>query len=372
MLLAPATPLFGGLLIRFLATYVAIFRLLWITDKVKGEFGILKVRQDGNVTELLLPLNEDTKAQGKQSLFWASRLGHCVVEPGEIGSDGRWFKVHKDYGQQPIGTDGAWLSGWLGERLEHFGDIEYDIVKLPNGTLATQTKKSSQNWVIHVHGRKTLVAETYRNFEQFDELGFRQLSISHETDQKPMGLGKHRTTLGFQEWKQLEAAVVHAQGQGAKKIVLFGWSLGGMIVGQFLRNSTIRTSVVGSIFDSPMFDVRNTLRLQAELSGYSAEFADEVCERVRLSKLLRILGYPKLDFDAFSLSIHRIESELPSLLMYSKNDGYVAYEDAESFAQLNRSVRLVEFPSARHCRLMNSDPVRYAETIKSFISELDI
>ena len=57
-----------------------MFRLLWLTPKVKGEFSILKSEQSDNTTFVLLPDNADTQAPGIQSLFWNSRKGHCVVE----------------------------------------------------------------------------------------------------------------------------------------------------------------------------------------------------------------------------------------------------------------------------------------------------
>lgn len=371
-LVSPCHAAFGGQLLRFFARYVAVFRLLWITKRVKGDFRILKVAESNGTYRVLLPHNEDTRAAGTQSLFWASRRGHAMVEPGETAAEGRWFNILANYGDKPVPTNGAWLSGWLGERLEHFGSLSYETVQLPNRTMAISTRGSGGNWIIHVHGRKTLIGETLRNFSLFASLGFSQLSFSQETDPKPMGLGKHRSTLGFQEWKQLEEAVLYAKSNGAEKVLLFGWSLGGMIVGQFLNKTKFADNIIGAIFDSPMFDVRNTLRLQAKLSGYDDQFADEVCELIKRSKLLRFLGYPKLDLDAFSLGRSALEKSVPSLLLYSKNDGYVAYEDAERFARINKSVTLVQFPGARHCRLSNSNPAKYEETIRTFVSKLQI
>jgi alpha-beta hydrolase superfamily lysophospholipase len=359
-------------LLRYFAKYVAIYRLLWITKKVKGDFRILSVAENAGAYRVLLPHNDDTAANGTQSLFWASRRGHALVEPAEATDEGRWFNILVNYGATPVATKGAWLSGWLGERLEHFGNLAYERVQLPNKTRAIRTRSSSAKWVVHVHGRKTLVGETLRNFSLFDSLGFNQLSFSHETDPKPLGLGKHRSTLGFQEWKQLEEAVIFAKSNGAEKVLLFGWSLGGMIVGQFLNSSKLTDVVAAAIFDSPMFDVRNTLRLQAKLSGYDEQFADEVCELIKGSKILRLLGYPKLVFDQMSLCRSALDSTVPSLVLYSKNDGYIAYEDAERFAHINRSVTLVEFPGARHCRLSNSNPAKYEETIRTFVSKLQI
>ena len=358
-------------MLRFIARYVAMFRLLWLTPQIKGEFKILEVSNGPEGLKVLLPLNEDTKANGIQSLFWDSRKGHALVEPDQVVASGRWFRVHANYGLELKATAGAWLSGWLGERPEDFGLTNVEEVRLPNGTLGLLTNLNSTKWIIHVHGRKTLYGETLRNFKLLHEIGFRQLAISHETDPKPYGLGKRRSTLGLIEWRQVLAAVSFAGRNGATEVVLFGWSLGGMMVGQFMRK--VKSSiVVGAIFDSPMFDVRNTLRLQALLSGYEAKFADEVCTLIANSTLLRALGYPKMIVDDLSLAMNRLECEVPMLAMYSKNDGYVAFEDVEQFAKINSGAKLVEFQGARHCRLKNSDPGRYEQEVKLFLAQFGI
>jgi hypothetical protein len=337
---------------------------------VRGEFPILAVEKHGGQKMVLLPNNSDTAMEGRQSLFWESRKGHCVVEPGNVEAAGRWYKVIENFGLPLRITSGAWLSGWLGERPEHFGIENYDEIRLPNGALSWHTQGNSEDWVIHVHGRKTLMGETLRNLALFSKAGFSQLTISLETDPKPFGLARRRSNLGANEWKQLEQAVRYALEHGASRIVLFGWSLGGMIVGQYLRKSEINQAIIAAIFDSPMFDVRNTLRVQAKLAGFDDNFADEMCGLISKSKLLRLLGYPKLEVDNFSLAKNSCNTQVPMLVLYSSNDGYVEYRDVYDFADLNPTTMVIDFPLGRHCRLRNSNVERYDSMLAEFISRL--
>jgi alpha-beta hydrolase superfamily lysophospholipase len=108
------------------------------------------------------------------------------------------------------------------------------------------------------------------------------------------------------------------------------------------------------------------------MSGYNSQFADEVCELIRNSQLLKFLGYPDIDVDSFSLSKNALESDVPMLVMYSSNDAYISWEDSPKFCELNDSAIAIEFPGARHCRLKNSDPDRYEQVIREYISKLEI
>jgi pimeloyl-ACP methyl ester carboxylesterase len=172
------------------------------------------------------------------------------------------------------------------------------------------------------------------------------------------------------EWKLVEQAVNFAKANGAKEIILFGWSLGGMICGQYLKRASDTSMVRAAVFDSPMFDVRNTLRFQAGLSGYSDQFADEVCELISKSFLLRLLGYPVMKVDEFSLAKNPIDTHIPMLVLYSLNDGYIQIKDALEFAEINQNVVLQEFEGARHCRLRNSNVELYERTLKDFVAKL--
>jgi pimeloyl-ACP methyl ester carboxylesterase len=349
---------------RYIKGILAAIKLQILGSKMKGEFKILSVVKDGNRTLVTLPRSQDTEVPGVQSLFWDSRAGHAVVQAVSRDSETVSFELLKIFRAEPEANIECWLSGWLGETPEDFGFNNYETVQLANRTQAWLVRRSSSRWIVHVHGRNALRGETLRNLKQFDELGFNQLTISHESDARPAGLRRRRSKLGATEWRQIETAVNFAQEQGATEITLFGWSLGAMFVGQFLLQSSKRELVSKVIFDSPLIDYPSTLRLQATLAAYSSSFGDYVVKLLLSSQVLQVLGFGfrKLPTLLFELNV-------PALVLYSKSDGFVSMENIEDLKNLNQKLELVEFVNGRHCRLFNQNEDFYKASLAAFISK---
>ena len=358
---------------KYVVALVAAIRVLWLDRKIKGDFAILSVKTSAGRTYVQLPITADTESKAKLSLFWKSRLGHAVVQRVEdIVTSERTFIVLENYGEELIPTKGAWLSGWLGDRPEHFGYSENHRVSLSNGTSALQVLGDKKRWIIHIHGRKASYAETLRNFKQFSELGFSQLAISHETDPMPLGLGGTRSELGATEWKQLEVAVKHARSQGAEKIILFGWSLGGLFVNQFLAHSKETSAIVAAVFDSPLLDYRGTLQLQAGRTGVDRSIVDRTIRLITSSKIIRILGFKNVPIESLSALNSPLPIQIPSLLFHSSNDGYISMNGVYRYQELNPKTKLVEIVGARHCRLFNEDTEKYQRAIADFVASNQI
>ncbi len=349
---------------RYLKAIYAAIRLQRLGGKISGEHKIQAVLPDSNQLIVQLPKSPDTLVPGVQSLFWNSREGHAIVKPLGSDSESVSFELVKAFRNLPKKGDSVWLSGWLGESPKDFG-FEATEEKLSNGTIALTSRKNSSTWVIHVHGRNATMAETYRNFKQFSDLGFNQLFLAHETDAKPYGLGKKRSFLGANEWRQVELAAQHALDQGASEIVLFGWSLGAMFVGQFLLNSKLANAVTGFVLDSPLIDYPSTLRLQATLAGLDEDFGNYVSWLLTKSKLLRALGYgyEKLPSILFHVDI-------PGLVLFSRTDGYVSMERIDELSAANANLSLLEFANGKHCRLYNQDPAMYQKAVSDFLRSL--
>ena len=357
---------------KYLLALVAAIKVLRLGKKIQGDFSIIKVEASKGSTFVYLPVNEDTACLGELSLFWNSRKGHAVVRstPTQEIADLIRFELLKNLGEPLRQTDGAWLSGWLGDKPEDFGfNSQQSFTKLPNGTKAFISDRPSSNWVIHIHSRKATYAEPLRNAKQFDELGFSQLSISHLSDSPPNGFGIRRSTLGSKEWTQVSDAVEFVKDKGAQKIILFGWSLGGMMVNQYLSNAEVPNEVTAIIMDSPLLDYRSTLRVQALRAGYPEATGDQVADVITSSRVLRALGFSNVAIDEISALNKSLRVQLPTLLIYSLNDGYISMDGVFKYQELNNKVKLIDVPDGRHCRLFNQDKEKYQDSIALFVKE---
>ena len=341
-----------------------------MTGPITGEFKVLAQTELNGDTLIDLPRNLDTRTKAVQSLFWNSRRGHLVVQavPNQETRELIRFKVLKRISVDlPEVGARVWLSGWLGEEPKHF-DLQDSVseVHLSNGTTGWLFDNSSSKWVIHVHGRRAAMGETLRNIKQFKALGYTQLTISMETDPKPFGLGRSKSNLGETEWREIERAISFAQSNGAKKIILFGWSQGAFITGQFFRNSKKADSVIGAIFDSPLVDYRSTMRFQAAKKGFPIHLGDQVVDAIRTSAIVRLFGYSNIDVDKMSMKNSFIEG-IPLLVLYSRDDGHVSTHDVHALAANNPSASLFEIPRARHCRLFNEEQESYERAITEWV-----
>lgn len=348
---------------KYFKAIIASIRLQLLGSKIQGEHSISSVfRRDGQLF-VVLPRNPSTEVPGIQSLFWDSRVGHCLVEPIERNDTEITFKVLKSFRAEPENGELVWLSGWLGEKPEDFDVQQSSKVQLENGTFATLVRRSSSKWVVHVHGRNATIAETLRNFELFDRAGYNQLFLAHETDAKPEGLGRRKSKLGTKEWLQVEVAVKKIQELGGQQIVLFGWSLGAMFVGQFLLQSQQTKLISKVIMDSPLIDYQSTLSLQSKLAGYPASFGDYVARMLTNSLLLKLIGF---GYRKLPDLVH--EFNVPVLVLYSETDGYVSMDRIHEMKSLNEQMELREFTNGKHCRLYNQNQEFYKNSIEDFIN----
>ncbi len=219
-------------------------------------------------------------------------------------------------------------------------------------------------WVITVHGRGASREEALRVLPQLHNAGLPVLLMTYRNDtgspRSPDGLYH----LGDTEWRDIEAAIRYARGQGARKVVLYGWSMGGAIIGQTLARSDLAPAVSGVVLDSPVTNWSQTLDLQASNRGVPT-WLTPVAELVS--------GWrADIDFDRFDLVRNPPALRPPTLLLHGSADGTVPAQSSRDLASAASGIgwplQYVEIPGADHTSGWNVATDTYRAALGDFLT----
>ncbi|WP_158842455.1 alpha/beta hydrolase family protein [Saccharothrix deserti] len=249
-------------------------------------------------------------------------------------------------------------------------DLDFTEVRIPTelgDAPAWLVPATSSTWVVAVHGRGGTRAEALRVMPALHQLGLPVLAITYRNDEgaprSPDGLYH----LGDTEWRDVESAVRYAEEHGARNVVLYGWSMGGAIVGQFLARSAEADGVTAVVLDAPVVDWTETLELQSRNRGVPEQLVP-IAELVSDWRV-------DLEFDRFDLVENPPARKPPTLLFHGGADGTVpvraSRELAEAANRLAWPVQYVEVPTAEHTAAWNVDPEAYERRLTDFLDSIE-
>jgi alpha-beta hydrolase superfamily lysophospholipase len=224
----------------------------------------------------------------------------------------------------------------------------------------------SREWVVMVHGRGGTLREGLRVLPALHERGHPVLVASYRNDDQAPPSPDGRYHLGDTEWTDLEAAVSYVRGRGADRIVLYGWSMGGAIIGAFLERSPLAAHVAALVWDAPLVDWRATLRQQARNRRLPPALSP--LASAATSRRIRI------DFDRFDLRRNPPPVRPPTLIVHSTADTAVPISATRALVAqaplLGWPMRLVEVGGVEHTASWNADPAAYERTVVGFLDEV--
>lgn len=230
----------------------------------------------------------------------------------------------------------------------------------------------SADWVILVHGRTADRAETLRAVPSIVKAGWHALAVTYRNDAGAPRSIDGKYGLGSTEWEDIRAAVQEAERQGAQRIVLLGYSMGGLIslraATELVRAGNSR--LVGIALDSPALSWTNIITHHAELMRLPAQTG------LAVTAVLGSAAAPLLTGAAQPIQWREIDggnlaarASLPILLMHSAADAYVPIGPARQLAaDLPDRVEFHEFPDAEHVRLWNADPERWERHLTEWLA----
>jgi predicted alpha/beta-fold hydrolase len=314
--------------------------------------------------EVTLTRNEDTERAIPLSLVWAN--GHGQL--GEVVRVERSTVVRKLHsvveGEAKAGLR-AFPSSFVfeGDPRTSLG-LDHREVDVPGelGDMPAWLVPGADptTWVIAVHGRGAHRGEALRALPALHAAGPTTLVMTYRNDEGAPAAPDGFYHLGATEWRDLTAGVDYARTHGAERIILYGWSMGGAIILNALRETEL-PDVIGVVLDSPVVDWITTLRMQAAQRRLPAPLTWSALRLVEQRIDVRLAH---LDFRAFEMTV-------PTLLFLDADDRLVAPVPTREFVAANPStVTLVETSGGGHVRSWNVDPDGYSARVGSFVTSL--
>ena len=347
----------------------------------KADTDLLDVDLDAGI--ITLSPSADAVTPGEYS-FWfnddrgLARVGGIVSQTDTTVTR---QLVDVEYGRIDTATKGRFAGWWW----SHPRDLElpYDNVSIetelgsaPAWLFAAEPGKAASDgcWVIQVHGRASRRNEALRAVPVFRAEGWNSLLISYRNDGDAPFTQDGRYSLGDSEWADVEAAMRFAIDQGAKHLVLMGWSMGGATVLQAATRSPLARYVRGISLDSPVIDWVTTLDAIASSMGLPriARQLTLIAMSARWGRLVtgkrEPINLARLDF-----LTRAQELSMPILIQHSDDDGYVPVDGSSKLAEARPDIVTFErWGVARHTKLWNLDRDRWNGAIRTWLRGLSL
>ncbi|HEX5761651.1 MAG TPA: alpha/beta hydrolase [Solirubrobacterales bacterium] len=220
----------------------------------------------------------------------------------------------------------------------------------------------SKTWAIVIHGHNGDRQNGLKVVPALHRLGLPALLVSYRNDLGAPDSPDGHHHLGLTEWRDVDAAALYALRKGARRLVLFGFSMGGAVAGRFMADSPRADRVAALVLDAPVVDWTETLEFNASEMGLP--------ELASLPLRWAIGARADIDWEALDYASHLEDFELPTLLFHGSDDGLVPKSSSEELARaLPDRVTYVEAAEADHVQAWNVAPKVYEQRLRRFLED---
>jgi uncharacterized protein len=344
---------------------------------------VLAVIREGRGLQVILKATPESTVDGVYGFFFDGGRGHArlgrilsyspaeqtVLREVEAVNSGDLATARRGYWSGAVHPDPAAM-GLPAEDVQIQVDGGTAPAWLVRGAPAAGTAPSDV-WAIMVHGRGATRQEGLRAVRAARDLGLSSLLISYRNDGLAPSAEDGRYGLGSTEWRDVEAAIGYALGQGAREVVLFGWSMGGAICLQTADLSRYHHLIRAMVLDAPVIDWVNVLAHHAELNRIPSAVGryGQLMMSHPLGRRLTGLAAP-VDLKSMDWVSRAVELRTPTLILHSVDDEYVPYGPSADLAGKNPEMVTFEpFTTARHTKEWNVDPERWEALVAAWLRQ---
>ncbi len=345
---------------------------------------VLAVIREGRALRVIFAATPDATVDGVYGFFFDGGRGHARI--GRILSYSPAERTvlreveHVYSGDMATARRGWWSGAAYPDPAALGLPVEDVLIDVDAGTApawlvraapAAAEDVAPDVWAIMVHGRGATRQEGLRAVRTARELGMSSLLISYRNDGLAPSASDGRYGLGSTEWRDVEAAIGYAVQQGAREVVLFGWSMGGAICLQTADLSRHRHLIRAMVLDAPVINWVNVLAHHAELNRIPSSVGryGQLMLSHRLGRRLTGLAAP-VDLKAMDWVSRAVELRTPTLIVHSVDDEYVPYGPSAALAEKNPEMVTFEpFDRALHTKEWNVDPERWERQVSAWLRQ---
>jgi alpha-beta hydrolase superfamily lysophospholipase len=241
--------------------------------------------------------------------------------------------------------------------------IPYDTVQLTTGSgkkLEAWYMKadSAKGTVILFHGLNSNKGNVLGEAFEFNSFGYNTMLVDIRAHGNSEGIVN---TIGYNESEEVKLAFEHISKKGEKNIILWGMSLGAVIISKAIWQYDIKPQKI--ILEMPFDRLQDHIRARARISGFPGEpFAFFVTFWTGFEQGYWAYGHKT------SRYVGKINC--PVLLQWGNNDEYVLKKETENiFAAINSSKKKLEiYLGAGHTPLLGANASKWDETVTEFLN----
>lgn len=233
----------------------------------------------------------------------------------------------------------------------------------------TAPSASPETWAILIHGHGATREETLRAVPLLRSLGLTSLIITYRNDAGAPASADRMYHLGSQEWEDADAAIAYAISQGARRIVLCGWSMGGGIALRTMVRSEYADLIAAAVLVSPAVDWTEILHHHA-----AALKAPPILRRLALwmmssrrgAKIVQLRE--PIALDEMRADFYAPRLRVPILITHGTDDATVPIDGSIRLASMRPElVDLEIFKNTPHTREWNMDPERFERRVLHYL-----
>lgn len=349
-----------------------------LTAPVSGRVNDLVVRdlvRHADEEALVLDRTARTAAPGLYNLWlegggWV-RLGAVVAE--DAATVTRLVSAVIPDGGLHRGERASWSGIYFRDPADAGLAADDVVVEAPVGPapawLIPGAGGESDHWGIHIHGMGSPRAGTLRGVQVASEASLTSLVVTYRNDGEGPTVGSGRSTFGATEAEDVRAALRFARARGARRITLFGWSMGAAIALQLAADAEFDGVIDGLILESPVLDWQATINANCRRAGLPSWVGAFARPWLQNRLLARVVGLSsEIQLASFGWLKRADELSVPTLILHGVEDSSAPISQSSALAKLRPDAVLLEEFDSDHTMTWNSDDRRWRETARRLLT----